>query len=175
MNKGVHAGLTRGPVESFTGIVVAFAGTESTVQPGWLLCYGQTVSRVTYKQLFDVIGTTYGVGDGASTFAIPDLRGKVPVGLDNMGGTDAGILSVANTLGATGGAQTHTLVAGELASHTHPGASGLSFMYLGATYYSMFGGPHLGFTYASSTGSNSGGSAHNNMQPYILMNYIIKT
>ncbi len=67
------------------GIVLPFAGS---VEPtGWLLCFGQAVSRTTYAALFNAIGTTYGAGDGSTTFNVPDLRGRVPAGKDNMGGT----------------------------------------------------------------------------------------
>lgn len=89
------------------GSVTAFAG--SSAPSGWLLCAGQAVSRTTYAALFTVIGTTYGSGDGSTTFNLPDLRGRVVAGLDNMGGSDAGRLSWANTLGTTGGKEVATL------------------------------------------------------------------
>ena len=88
------------------GAVIPFAG--STVPNGWLLCAGQTVSRTTYANLFAIIGTTYGAGNGSTTFHLPDLRGRVVAGLDNMGGSDAGRLSWANTLGTTGGKEVAT-------------------------------------------------------------------
>ena len=68
-----------------TGVVLPFAGAAAPV--GWLLCYGQTVSRATYAALFAAIGTTYGAGDGSTTFALPDLRGRIAGGKDDMGGT----------------------------------------------------------------------------------------
>ena len=68
-----------------TGTILDFAG--STAPNGYLLCFGQLVSRTDYADLFGVIGSTYGVGDGTSTFGIPDLRGTVIAGFDNMGGT----------------------------------------------------------------------------------------
>ena len=68
-----------------TGEVVPFAG--STAPAGALFCYGQTVSRTTYAGLFAVIGTTYGVGDGSTTFNLPDLRGRVAAGKSDMGGS----------------------------------------------------------------------------------------
>src|SRR5690606_15176336 len=90
----------------------------------WLACNAQAVSRDTYADLYQVIGTTFGSGDGSTTFNVPDLRGRVPVGLDNMGASDAGRLAAANTLGGTGGAETHTLTVAEMPSHGHNGNSG---------------------------------------------------
>lgn len=78
-----------------TGTVLPFAG--STAPTGWLLCYGQAISRTTYANLFAVIGTTYGVGDGSTTFNLPDLRGRIAAGKDNMGGSAAGVLTVTLT------------------------------------------------------------------------------
>jgi microcystin-dependent protein len=101
------------------GALEDFSGPASYVPNGWLLRYGQAVSRSTYADLFALYGTTYGVGDGSTTFNLPDDRGRVAVGLDNMGGSDAGRLSVSNTLGGTGGAETVTLSSTEMPSHTH--------------------------------------------------------
>ena len=93
------------------GCIMPYAG--ATAPDGWLLCHGQAVSRTTYADLFAAIGTAYGPGDGSTTFNVPDLRGRVAAGRDDMGGTDAGRLAggVANrtTLGGAGGAATHTL------------------------------------------------------------------
>lgn len=78
----------------------------------WLLCDGTAVSRTTYSSLFGVIGTTYGSGDGSTTFNLPNLKGRVPVGLDS-GQTEF------DAMGETGGAKTHTLTSTEMPSHTH--------------------------------------------------------
>jgi microcystin-dependent protein len=86
-----------------TGEVVPFAG--STAPAGALLCYGQTVSRTTYAGLFAAISTTYGGGDGSTTFHLPDLRGRVVAGKSDMGGSDAGTLAGGGVLGATLGGQ----------------------------------------------------------------------
>jgi microcystin-dependent protein len=104
------------------GAVTAFAG--SVAPTSWLLCYGQNVSRTVYAPLFAVIGTTYGAGDGTTTFTVPDMRGRAVAGKDDMGGTAASrltatVLSAANTLGATGGTQTHTMTSAEMPVHTH--------------------------------------------------------
>lgn len=106
-----------------TGTVLDFAGT--TAPSGWLLCFGQAVSRTTYANLFAAIGTTYGVGDGSTTFNLPDCRGRATAGKDNMGGTAASRLTTAGaaidgaTLGAAGGTQTHTLTTAQMPAHNH--------------------------------------------------------
>ena len=101
------------------GMITAFAG--STAPTGWQLCYGQAISRTTYANLFSVLGTTYGLGDGSTTFNLPDLRGRTVAGVDNMGGTDAGRLSTANTLGTTTGTETVTLTSAQsgVPAHAH--------------------------------------------------------
>jgi microcystin-dependent protein len=100
------------PSQVPVGVVSAFAGVNAPA--GWLMCAGQAVSRTDYSALFNALSTTYGSGDGSTTFNLPDLRGRVPAGVDNMGGSAASrltstVLTASNTLGATGGAQTHTL------------------------------------------------------------------
>jgi microcystin-dependent protein len=96
------------------GCMSPFAG--STAPTGWLLCYGQAVSRTTYATLFGVISTTYGVGDGSTTFNLPDMRGRGFIGLDNLGGSAASRVAAATSLGDTGGSETHTHTG---PSHTH--------------------------------------------------------
>jgi microcystin-dependent protein len=86
--------------------------STTTAPTGWLICDGTTVSRTTYAALFAVISTTYGVGDGSTTFTLPNLKGKVPVGRDSA---DASF----DTMGELGGAKTHTLTSTEMPSHTH--------------------------------------------------------
>ena len=88
------------------GVVITYAG--STAPEGWLLCDGSAVSRDTYATLFAVIGTTYGVGDGSTTFNVPNLQGRVVIGVS---GTHA--------LASTGGATTVTLETANLPAHTH--------------------------------------------------------
>jgi microcystin-dependent protein len=170
---------------------------------GWLVCNGSAVSRSTYAALFAVIGTTYGVGDNATTFNLPDMRGRVPVG----SGTGAGLTT--RSLGGSGGAETHTLSTSEIPSHSHTGTTDSSGShththnanneYPGATLAFRNGvntridadagqpneinldasvalvidsaGTH---THTFTTGTTGGGGAHNNMQPYMVVNYIIK-
>ena len=88
------------------GIVIPFAGTVAP--QGCLLCDGSAVSRTTYSALFAVIGTTYGAGDGSTTFNIPDLSGRVVIGS-----------SQSHALGTTGGSETVTLTADQLPEHSH--------------------------------------------------------
>jgi microcystin-dependent protein len=165
------------------GSVTAFAG--SAAPSGWLLCGGQTVSRTQYSGLFLTIGTTYGAGDGSTTFALPDLRGRVIAGEDDMGGTAANRLTsggsgvTGTTLGATGGAETHTLTSSQQASmsiyygqptvldHQRVGGGGALGGYVMNGNISVNNG--LGTLTAL-----GGGGAHNNTQPTIVLNYIIK-
>lgn len=91
------------------GSLMPYVGAEASVPTGWLLCRGQSYDTTVNFGLFRVLG----VG------TLPDLRGRIPVGLDNMGGSDAGRLSVANTLLSTGGAETVTLTTAEMPAHTH--------------------------------------------------------
>jgi microcystin-dependent protein len=77
------------------GVVLPFAG--SSAPAGWLLCYGQAISRTTYAALFAALGTAYGVGDGSTTFDLPDMRGRVAGGKDDMGGSAASVLNVTLT------------------------------------------------------------------------------
>tara|TARA_Y100001963_G_scaffold72027_1_gene100110 strand:- start:2521 stop:3729 length:1209 start_codon:yes stop_codon:yes gene_type:complete len=173
-----------------TGAIVPFGG--SSAPTGFLLCSGQAVSRSTYSALFGVISTTYGAGDESSTFNIPDLRGRVVAGQDDMGGSSADRLTGltggvdGDTLAATGGAETHVLTTAQLATHTHgatkfynsdPGLTNTRFSLVTEQtdredsfpgYQTTTGDTN---NIISTTGS---GSAHNNVQPTIILNYIIK-
>jgi microcystin-dependent protein len=93
------------------GTLLDFAG--ATAPGGWLLCDGSALSRTTYSVLYGVIGTTYGAGDGSTTFNLPDTRGRISVGA----GQGTGLTN--RVLAATGGEEAHTLSVAELASHTH--------------------------------------------------------
>lgn len=100
------------------GVMFNWAGAAAPA--GYLLCYGQVVSRTTYAALFANIGTLHNTGGEAGTdFRLPDGRGRTMVGLDNMGGTDAGRLSSANTVGVVGGAESVVLTTTHLPAHTH--------------------------------------------------------
>lgn len=170
-----------------SGMVMPFAGTSAPT--GWLLSFGQAVSRSTYSSLFSAIGTTYGAGDGSSTFALPDLRGRVLAGQDDMGGSSANRLTDqtgglnGDTLGDTGGLETHTLTTAQLASHTHAaGSYNINNLGSGSASPGQTGVVSQGGFSAINTVAVGGtsaaagsGSAHNNVQPTIIVNYIIKT
>lgn len=150
-----------------SGSVIEYAG--DTAPNGWLICDGSAISRQKYSKLFEVIGTTYGSGDGDSTFNLPNLKGKIPVGL-NSDDSDF------NILGKTGGEKTHILKSNEMPSHNHRQTVTASRTGSGSTYVSwnannLFGNTD---TAARNTLNTGGGEAHNNLQPYIVLNYIIK-
>jgi len=104
------------------GTILDFAG--SSAPSYFLLCYGQAISRTTYAALFAVISTTYGAGDSVTTFNLPDCRGRVAAGKDNMGGSSANRLTDqsggldGDTLGDTGGVETSTLLSANLPNAT---------------------------------------------------------
>jgi microcystin-dependent protein len=184
------------------GTVVDYAG--SAPPTGWLVCDGSVVSRATYPTLFANIGTTFGAGDGSTTFGIPDCRGKVIAGKHSSG--------TFQTLGGTGGEETHALSNSEMPSHSHGGAtqgntattdaqgshqhsipnravangstgyaSGAFFpgqiMLNGAnSELTSVGGSHSHnvSNHAHAISADGGGGSHNNLQPYIVLNKIIR-
>ncbi|MBX3242385.1 MAG: tail fiber protein [Chitinophagaceae bacterium] len=187
------------------GVIQSFAG--STAPTGYLMCNGQAVSRTTYAGLFAAIGTTYGTGDGSTTFNLPDLRGRTAIGA----GAGTGLSS--RTLAATGGAETHTLTVDQLPAHNHGGSTNttgahahgitdpghshsLTSMASGGGNYidhDVAGSASNPLSYPSSIGtsttgisinsngahshtisSQGGGQAHNIMQPFLVLNYIIR-
>ena len=185
-----------------TGSLVPFAG--SSAPTGWLFCYGQAVSRTTYSALFTALGTTYGSGDGSTTFNLPDLRGRVIAGKDDMGGASANRLTDqtgglnGDTLGDSGGSETHTLTEAQLPAHTHTVNSvtvyggfgtgtGGSDNFAGLSYTSGSNFDTVSVTattgttgtgaqsHTASLANTGSGSAHNNVQPTFILNYIIKT
>lgn len=151
------------------GMVIPYAG--SSAPTGYLLCDGSAVSRSTYSTLFAIISTTYGVGNGSTTFNLPDCRGLTPYGFKS---TDTNFDTL-KTPSVYVGEKTHALTVGELAAHSHnnPMANNVA----GGTWWSFTSvtdnGAHgFGGQATQSTGS---GTAHNNMPPYIVLNFIIKT
>ena len=129
-----------------TGVIFPYAG--ATAPDGYLMCDGTAVSRSTYATLFGVIGTSYGVGDGSTTFNVPDLRGRIGIGKDS--GTFP-------TLGGTGGAESRSLP-----SHTHTLGAAVTITNTGAGEFS------------ATTGGPSAASI-NILNPYTVVNYILKT
>ena len=166
------------------GFIIQYA--SSTPPDGWLLCDGSAVSRTIYAALFSVIGTTHGSGDGSTTFNLPDLRGRVAVGA----GQGSGLTN--RIAGSRGGAETHTLTTSEMPSHNHSindpghrhdtdGSNVLRWQPGYADRTAPGGNDFRGINpqiYASTTGisiNNAGGNgAHNNMQPFTVINFIIK-
>lgn len=170
------------------GCIMQYA--QSSAPTGWLLCDGSAVSRTTYTNLFTIIGTLYGSGDGSTTFNIPDLRTRVAVGRNSTG--------TFNTLGSTGGVESVTLTSAQsgVPAHTHPISDPGHFHSLNV--WSFFVQTNLvsgfqtttntgvlastantnssttGITVSNNTAANAA-SSHTNLQPYIVLNYIIKT
>ena len=197
------------------GAIIPFAG--STVPEGWLLCDGSTVSRADYSDLFDVIGTTYGIGDGSTTFALPSLADRAALGVSGD-----------YSIGSVGGSETIAIDATEMPDHHHVvpehghadtiamktpslghtitqpvmkytrldgaiangGAGSQVTRYNSTSSKSMSRSTSVGVAdhpatactmsgsvtdcAALTSGSTGGGGAHNNMMPYIALNYIIR-
>lgn len=148
------------------GSIVPFG--SDTVPENWLLCDGSAVSRTEYAKLFSVIGGNYGVGDGSTTFNLPNLRGRVAVGKD-------GTQTEFDNLGEKGGEKTHQLTLGELPKHTP------KVKYLGEHDTGLNSGPYgyklsytLGCDESLTTEPIGNDEPHNNLQPYQITNYIIK-
>jgi microcystin-dependent protein len=163
------------------GAVVDFAGT--TPPETWVICAGQELSRTEYAGLFAVLGTTFGVGNGSTTFNVPDCRGRIIAGKDDMGGTDAGRLSgfwgaLARTIAGVMGTSAHTLTVGQMPSHSHaiidPGHTHVTDAF--RTFSGIMGAGSG--TASSTTGisivANGSSQDHTNTQPTIIMNKIIK-
>lgn len=186
-----------------TGSVLAFSG--SSAPTNFLLCDGSAVSRSTYAALFSLVGTTYGVGDGSTTFNVPNLKGRTIIGVDS----GAAVLTAAPTRGTALGEEKHTLITGELPVHTHtindtghthtvsgtnnggaPPANVVSSgirgdsVITGGSNYSLATTATGAFSFSlnadnHTTGitlnNNGSGLAHNNLQPSLALFYIIKT
>jgi microcystin-dependent protein len=146
-----------------------FAGNFAPA--GWMFCEGQLLPISEYETLFNLIGTTYG-GDGESTFALPDLRGRIPLHFGN-----------GFTLAETGGAEEITLTVSQIPAHSHPllGTSSLATqqnvtgsVYAQATLFNPYINinPNAAMA-ASAVGAVGGSQPHNNFQPYLCVDFII--
>ncbi len=154
--------------EPFIGQIILFAGNFAP--RGYALCAGQLLPIAQNTALFSILGTTYG-GNGQTTFALPDLRGRVPIGP----GQGPGLSN--HDLGEVSGEESHTLTVGELPQHSHlpQVANG------GQTTNRAAGGvPANGGVYSTSpnasgapTGPAGNNQPHNNLQPYLGLNYCI--
>lgn len=160
------------------GVIHPYAG--SAAPSGWLLCDGIERNIADYPRLYSVIGTTYGGDTEAGVFQVPDLRGRVPVGKDNMGGSAAGRITTAGSgvngeaLGASGGTQSVSLTLAQIPPHTHPvAAEPAQATSSGSNTVARSAGST---TYNSGASGGSGGvvQAHSNIQPLVITNYIIK-
>ena len=143
------------------GGIVQYAG--ATAPDGWLICNGSAISRITYADLFSAIGTTYGSGDGSTTFNLPNLNGRVAVGYDSS-------QTEFDTLGETGGEKTHALTINEMPAHDH----GIKTLESASSGSQTGAANPYGSLSGRKTEQTGGGQAHNILQPYIVLNYIIK-
>lgn len=147
-----------------TGSVIPFAGAAAPL--GFLLCDGGTVDRTAFAALFAVLGTTFGAGDGATTFHLPDLRGRFPVGV----GTGPGL--TARALGAQGGEEKHTLTPAEMPKHSHTVATDVSngsnpnilAANQGVSAYNGY----------RPTTEAGGDQPHNTLPPFLGLSFLIK-
>ena len=147
------------------GVITAYAG--DTAPNGWLLCDGSAVSRTTYANLFSVLGTKCGAGDGSTTFNLPNIKGRSLVGVD-PDDTDF------NVVGATGGEKTHTLTIDEMPSHNHSVNTIYPFVNGGnRTAVANSNSNNVTGTAGDVVLNAGGGQAHNNLSPYAAVNFII--
>lgn len=164
-----------------SGAIIGFGG--STAPSGWALCEGQAISRTSFAKLFAAIGTAYGVGDGTTTFNVPNLKGKMPVGRD-AAQTEFDVLA------ETGGAKTHTLTVAQIPVHTHtnvwrafmPSGTGSLVVNDSGGDATLISDNASGGVNGSDVAGNpsivnntGGGTSHPILNPYIVINYIIKT
>jgi len=166
------APLLTSPVVSIpTGTVLDFAG--NTAPTGYLICNGAAVSRTTFSTLFGVIGTTWGSGDGSTTFNVPDLRGRTSMG----SGQGASLTN--RTVGQTLGAEQHILTIEEMPAHSHTIGNNTSSDIAGTTGLRTVGATTIqtNLNTNSTGGSTSFGNTvpHNNIQPSVVVTKIIKT
>ncbi len=148
--------------DGLVGVILPYGGSSAPSK--WALCDGSAVSRTTYSVLFGIIGTSFGVGNGSTTFNLPDFRGRIAVG---VGGT------AFTSIGVSVGEESHTLTENEIPNHSHAGVLVSS---TSRSDLSSFGSASAIETVSTGdTSSVGGGSSHNNIQPSLCVNYIIYT
>jgi microcystin-dependent protein len=162
--------------QPFIGQVVLFTGNFAPL--GWVDCDGSLLPISSYETLFSLIGTTYG-GDGQTTFAVPDLRGRAVVGR----GQGPGLSNY--VIGETGGTENVTLTAASMPAHTHavnasalPGSSDNPTNKIPAVYpdgIPQYGSPATRTRNTDALGLTGGGQPHNNVKPYQVVRYIMAT
>ena len=166
----------------YIGQITMFGGNFEPV--GWKFCHGQLLSTSEYQALFSILGTIYG-GDGRTTFALPDLRGRVPL---HVGGTTGEGEDLSEyTLGEKLGVETVAITANTMPSHSHvlqannaaadsKDPSGRILAVAGSTTEALYSSDTSNLV-ALDTGSiandSASGDAHPNMQPYLCINFII--
>lgn len=162
--------------QPYVGEIRMFAGNFAP--NGWLFCEGQQLPISEYETLFQLIGTTYG-GDGESVFKLPDMRGRLPLHAGQRPGSSSYVLA------QSGGTETVTLSAQMMPAHTHlvmassnsasaaaSATTGVFGNTGGTPLYGLFGGAH-GAMRADAIGSAGGSQPHDNMAPYVGINFII--
>jgi microcystin-dependent protein len=156
-----ESGINQGFLLVPTGVVMPYAGGSAPA--GWLMCDGSSYNTAMYSMLYSVIGNIYGGSN--PTFNVPDLRGRVPIG------GSSGVSGIANrAIGASGGEESHTLTINEMPSHAHTINIG-DLQFNGARDLIN---PNTRSDGLRNTSSEGGGQPHNIMQPYLVVNYIIK-
>jgi microcystin-dependent protein len=202
-NEWLLHGFYGNPYNVPLGGMLEFTGTTAP-NSSFVLPFGQAISRTTYAAYFAMVGTTYGAGDGSTTFNVIDKRGRVSAGKDDMGGAAASRLTAtyfgtsAAALGAVGGSESHTLTTAQMPSHTHSGTTDsagshthnapalstfsgyLSGGGLGAAI--GYAGGDSGFattsngahTHTFTSAATGAGNAHPNVQPTVIVNYILR-
>ncbi|WGR67838.1 MULTISPECIES: tail fiber protein [unclassified Bradyrhizobium] len=196
-------GFYGNPYNTPIGGVLPYTGT-SAPNSSFVLPYGQAISRTTYSTYFGIVGTTYGGGDGSTTFNIIDLRGRVVAGKDDMGGVAANRLTAAGavtgtTLGYAGGAELHTLSASQLPTINSSGTASVTstedkipsntvqlgtVTAVGGAQWGIVGPSNgsqpatIGLIHSTGTATvastNTAGGSHNNVQPTIILNYLLR-
>ena len=166
--------------EPFIGEIVLFAGNFAP--RGWMLCQGQILSIAQNTALFSILGTTYG-GNGQTTFALPDLRGRVPLGQGQGPGLSPYVL------GEASGTENVTLISTEMPAHTHllaANTAGGSATDPTNNFIAAVSDPNSGSLFSAfapapantvmapnAVGVSGGSQPHNNLQPFLCLNYII--